>query len=237
MKKIITLFALLIVILTQISCGGGGGGGGDGETAAGTLNTDPNKRTSGTGVRIIHASMDGEPVDLKIADQFYGNAYFMGETFYQTTPKGPLNLLLERANSPGVVLNTLISDLKDKTEYSVLLTGQNANQRYAATLLEEPVLKPAAGKAVIQFIHALEGSGELTLVGSVTLGPVSFKASSGFLEIPVPLSGTESFNINSSSRTIATINVAVSDGSESTIVVGGSRNDGVIIPRVFRDRD
>lgn len=59
MKSIRNLIVAILFINILSSCSGGGGSDG----GSGSSQQDGNKRTTGTGVRILNGSLDSEPLD------------------------------------------------------------------------------------------------------------------------------------------------------------------------------
>lgn len=235
MSPSLPLFRLFVLILSVVvlgACGGGssstGGGGGSG---GGSLS-----RGGRTAVRIIHASVDTEPLELRIGDRYYGRARFMEEIFFNPTPDGVINLQLERANSPGVLVTSRAATLQRNTEYSLLVTGRTETGTLETTLLEETPVAPAPGTGRVQFVHALSGSSPLKLEGAgINLGPVAFKSSSGFIDLPA---GSYSANIDrSGGSAIGRADFALASGDEVTVVIGGDNSQGIRFVKIYRDLD
>ncbi len=231
MKSLRIVFIVIFLSFSIISCSGGGG------SDSGSSSNDGSKRTTGTGVRIINASLDSEPVDLKIAEQYFNRASFMQVNFYSQVKSGGTDLILERANSPQVVIATLSQNLLPKTEYSILLYGEHIRGNFNASIIEEPVVRPEKGEVRLQFVNLLNDSSSLTLNGETNIGPVTFGTASGYVTIATPVNTVQNFSINNSKRTVATVTVEFIDQGENTVVIGGSQSKGVIIPRVYKDLD
>ena len=193
-------------------------------------------RGSRTAVRVIHTSVDTEPLDLRIVDSYYGRAYFMEEVFLYPTPSGDLNLQLERANSPGVVIASRSATLQKDTEYSLLVTGRSQNGTLDTTLLEEPPVRPASGSGRVQFINGLSGTSPLTLEGErISLGPVPFRRSSGFVDLPA---GPYSAVIDrSGGGAVGRADFVLGDQEEVTVVIGGDNSEGIRFVKILRDLD
>ncbi len=211
------------------SCSGGGGGDGGG-------GNDGTRRSTKTGIRILHGALDIEPVDLRIGDQILNHSAFMETNFYSDVPSGSQLVTLERGNSPGVNLFQSAVALADKTEYSLLLSGQATRNNFNVTVLEEPVIRPAKGLGRVQLVNLLEGSAALILNGGgVTLGPVPFRLASGYVELP---SGLQTFSItNDRGGSVNVVPTTVPEQGEVTIVLGGYASQGVVITKVYTDLD
>lgn len=232
MSRSVRLIALILSIVALSACGGGSSSsGGGGSSSGGSLS-----RGGRTAVRIIHASVDTEPLELRIGERTYGRARFMEEIFFNPTPDGAINLQLERANSPGAVVASRAATLQRNTEYSLLVTGRTEAGTLETTLLEEAPVSPAPGTGRVQFIHALSGSSPLTLEGvGINLGPVAFRSSSGFIDLPA---GNYSANVDrSGGSAIGRADFALASGDEVTVVIGGDHSQGIRFVKIYRDLD
>src|SRR5690349_7044277 len=127
----ILILSLSFIVFTACSGGGGGDGGGS--------SNDGSRRSTHTGIRILHGALDVEPVDLRIGEEYLNRAKFMDPNFYADVPQGQQLVTLERANSPGVNIFSSPLALADKTEYSLLLSGQSSHDNFIVSVLEEPI--------------------------------------------------------------------------------------------------
>ena len=221
----------IVAISILCACGGGGGGGGGGGSVE-----DGTKRTSGPSIRVLHAALDIEPVDLKVGLDYVARTAFMDVDFMTPVKSGTQDVVLERGNSPGVNYYAAPMNFAPDTEYSLLLSGESSHNNFLVSVLEEPSVRPAEGSARIQLINLLEGSGPLALHGtSVAVGPVPFRLSSGYSDIGV---GPQAFTVvNDRGGVLASFTADVADRGEVTIVLGGYTNQGVIVTRIFTDLD
>ena len=230
------LRGLLLCLISITSVGCGSGGGGDGGGGGGSGLSDGSQRSARTGIRIIHASLDSEPVDLNIGGVYVNRGAFMLPNFYQPVPEGLQNILLERANSPGVTVFTQPTTLAKDTEYTLLVSGRVTARTFLVTVLEEPVVRPEVGQGRVQLINLLEGSSPLTLTGGgVTLGPVAFRLASGYAVLP---SGAQTFTVtNAQGGVLGVFPTTIADRGEITIVYGGAAQEGVVLNRIYTDLD
>lgn len=230
-SKRLSIFLSIFVLSAFTSCGGGGGGGGgDGDTNDGT------RRTTNTGIRILHGALDIEPVDLKIGEKYLGRTSFMKENFYAESGDGSQVVTLERANSPGVNIYSAPLALADKTEYSLLLSGMASHNNFAVTVLEEPIVRPEKGLARMQLVNLLEGSPPLTLTaGGVSTGAAPFRLASGYVELAA---GPQVLNVtNAQGGLVSSIPFTIADRGEVTVMLGGFTSENIIVARVFTDLD
>jgi hypothetical protein len=235
MMKLLSMATVRIITLALLSCltlaCGGSSSNEGGEGSGGSLT-----KGGRTAVRIIHASVDTEPLDLRIADRVYGRARFMEEIFFNPTPNGSINLQLEQANFPGTVITSRAATLQANTEYSLLVTGRSETGTLETTLLEEAPVSPPTGSGRVQFINALAGISPLTLEGpGINLGPVPFKNSSGFVVLPA---GTYVADVErSGGRAVGRAEFVLAGGDEVTVVIGGDNSQGIRFVKIFRDLD
>ncbi len=210
-----------LFLLSACSSGGGDEGG------------SPGGRPSAPAVRILHAAIDVEPVRLMSPDLSSTDARYMQDNVgYATFPQGPQNLVVERRNSPGAVVAAISGQIQDETYYSLLLSGEASQDRFNLRLLPEPVGRPEAGFGRVQLVHGLIGANTIVLrSGSFTLGPVEFRSSSGYADLPA---GPQTLLLSTSDgRNLGSVTIDLADRGEATVLVGGSLGDGVIFRRVY----
>lgn len=203
--------------------GGGGDGGGEG-------------RTTDTGVRIVHAAIDVEPVDLRLTDVALQRAHYAGVTQYVPFDKGAQTLILDRANAFGTTVANVPANLEKKTEYTLFMYGRVANGSFNVALLSDPVERPKAGLARVQLLHGFEGRGVLKgSVAGAALTPTNYARASGFIEVP---SGPATITItDDDGRNVASLNTELADRGELTVLVAGAADLGVSFVRLFNDLD
>ncbi len=229
-SRLRTIVVLIPVLCSAagfaVGCGGSGGDGG-GSSSSTTLH-----RTTDTAVRILHAGLDFEPVDLKVGDMYLSHAGFLEQNFYVSLDHGPETITLERANSPGVVVNQTQATLAAKTAYSVLISGQVSQNTLQVTLLEEPIVRPEKGQGRVKIVNLLENGGRLAMAATgVALGPVPFRTSSDYATVPSgPLTVTIT---NERGGTLAVTAIDIPDRGDATVVMGGDNRQGVVIERTF----
>lgn len=212
------------VIGAAVSCSGGGGdGGGEG-------------RTTDTGVRVIHAALDVEPVDLRLTDVSLQRAHYMDVTQYVPFEKGAQNLILDRANAFGTTVANVPATLEKKIEYTLFMFGRVSTGSFNVSLLSDPVERPKAGFARVQLLHGYEGRGVLKgTVSGAALTPTAFTRASGFVEVA---SGPANIVItDDNGRTVASLTTELADRGELTVLVAGATDLGVNFVRLYNDLD
>ena len=223
--KLLRLLGVIASLFLLSACGGGGGGGGGVSS----------KRPSAPAVRILHGGLDVEPIRLNSPSQKTGSSHFAEDsTTYVSFPEGPQNLVLERDNQPGFVVGTVSAEVDGGSFYSVLLSGEINQKTFRTSLIQEPDDRADSGKARVQLVHALSGVGSLVISGAgFTLGPVDFRGSSGFVELP---SGPQTFALASSDgRAFGTVTANLGDRGQTTVLITGSAKDGVVVKKVYND--
>ena len=209
--------------------GGGGGGGGN------------SGKTTETAVRVIHASIDLEPVDLRIETQLPEDPALQRAKFGDVTSYVPIKsqghvFSFLRANT-GAPVFSLNGTLEEETEYTLLLSGKNIDDTFKVSLIPEPVVEPEPGFARLQLINALVGSAPMiAVVGSVSTPQAPFSLASGYVDVPSGLQQSVLVR-TTTGRGVSSVLVDFADRGEITVVVGGDNSLGVVTTRLFADLD
>lgn len=213
----------LLLILTYCGCGGGGGGGGDG-------------RTRETAVRLIHGSLDGTPLTLKIAGVPVLSAGFLQTSQFVPVAPGPQSLVIEQANIDGAVVRTIPLTLEKETEYTLFVSGESRNSAENVQVLIEPVEQPERGEGRLRFLNSVIGVDSLTLQApGFSSGAVGQGQGSGFI---TTTSGLRQFDVvDRSGRVLGSIQFELADRGEATVLAAGSRELGVFFTQHYDDLD
>ena len=225
-RKLLRVIGVLMSLFFLAACGGGGGGGGGGSSS---------KRPGSPAIRILHGGLDVEPVHLNSPQLDAANSQFgEDQTTYVQFPEGPQNLIVERKNQPGVVVATVSAQVDGSSYYSLLLSGEINKKTFRTTLIPEPDDRAGSGRSRVQLVNALEGVSSLVLSGAgFTLGPVEFRNSSGFVELPA---GIQTFSLNSTDgRSFGTVTADLVEKGQSTVLISGSTKDAVVVKKVYND--
>ncbi len=213
----------LSVLGATLGCSGGGDGGGEG-------------RSTDTGVRVIHAALDVEPVDLRLTDVALQRARYADLTQYVPFEKGAQTLILDRANAFGTTVANVPATLEKKVEYTLFMHGRVSNGTFHVSLLADPVERPTAGRSRVQLLNALEGRGVLKAsVGGAQLTPTAYSKASGFTDVasgPVNIVVTDERG-----RGVATVSAELPDRGELTVLIAGAADLGVSFVRLYSDLD
>ena len=223
-SRMLLVFSFALLICSGgLACGGGGGGGDD-------------RRTRDTAVRIIHGSLDGAPVSLRLSEDVLLKTRFAESSGYTRVNSGSVVFNVERANSPGVGVDTVSAELEDETEYTLFINGQAVTGAINARLIVEPVEEPEEGTARVQFLHGLEVGGLLTFEGAeFTTDPVALGRSSGFV---TTTSGPQTFRVKfRDGSTIGRIDLDIEERSEVTVLVAGNLELDFVSLQSFVDFD
>ena len=213
------------VLLSAVGgCSGGGGeDGGEG-------------RTTDTGVRVVHAALDVEPVDLRLTDVPLQRARYADVTNFIPFEKGAQTLILDRANALGTTVANVPATLEKKVEYTLFMFGRAGRGTFNVALLADPVERPKTGRSRVQLLHGFEGRGPLNgSVGGVSLPAAVFSKAGGFVEVA---SGPSTITItDDDGRTVATVATELADRGELTVLVAGATDLGLSFVRLFNDLD
>lgn len=224
--QVFSFLFLLSLSLASCSSGGGDGGGGGSQD-----------RTTETALRLIHGSIDGSPLTLKILGLDVQTARFAQETIFTPIERGEnINIVVDRARSLGVNLARITSDITNGNEYTIFVYGSVGDGTETARLIVEEVRTPENGKTFLRLLNALEGSGGIVIEDATTILEAEHLGSvTDFLEVE---SGLRSFNIRTDlGQKLATLEIELENRSEVSVLVTGSLDLGVVYVRTFFDFD
>jgi hypothetical protein len=233
-RSLVVIKAFLLAFLVQ-SCSGGGGGDGGGGSG-----DDDSKlgRTSSTGVRVLHASLDETPVQVLIDGAPFQSARYAQVKNYLKTSGGAHPILIHRTNAPAEVISSFSTTFKEDSEYSLLIYGLDERQQVA--MLEEPIMRPETGRADLAIVNALSGDSDSLLVscsdGAVTVatGPAEFGQASQRVSIS---NLVQQCSVREGNRVVSIVSFTPPDRGEATVVVSGDEDDGIVTVRVYQDLD
>lgn len=219
--------AIVLLQLGACSGGGGGGGGADG-------------RTTDTAVRLIHASIDAVPFSLSVIQDGVSTAIqtarYAQSTSYVPVAEGNQLITLERANTPGAVVASFPTQLKEETEYTFFVLGEERRGNFRTTLIEDLVSRPEEGFSLVQVLNGFDDDSAITVsVAGASQGPIGLGGSSGFFELPI---GPQTFVISTvGGGERARVTVDLADRGETTILLSGSADLNVNFVTLYSDLD
>jgi hypothetical protein len=166
-------FAWCIVAMAS-ACGGGGGGGGGGGSEG----------DSAYGVRVLHAAIDGVPVDLSSSSSsapLLSQQVFAGTKGYRGLPDGIQTLSLTRTQTPSDVKGTFSVGATSNDRYTILLYGDTTTFGLRTRLIKDEIPE-LNGNAAIRVINGVTKAAEVTVtVGSSSAQSVAFGGDSGYI--------------------------------------------------------
>ena len=219
------LSPLIVLMLGFSACGGGGGGSAEGG--------DDDGSSSSSGVRVLHAAIDGSPMDVLSsgsASVVVDGAVFAGTNGYKELPGGSQIISLTRTSTPSRVIGSF--DVMGGGSYSILLYGSNQTTGLEAALLTDTVPDLGEG-ALVRVVHGSLGVSQLSVSVGGASTSVAFGKASEYLNVPVGSTtmtarGTDSGSIGSLSFTAET-------GRAYTLLVAGEVGY-YVTTRLFTDR-
>lgn len=231
-------FGLCMLLLIS-ACSGGGGSDGGGSGGGDSDSSDvlgPLKRTSNTGIRVIHGALDATPVAVRIVDQIVQSARFAQPTRFSEISDGPVVITVERPNAPAEVISQLPMTLEKGTEYTIFVSGMVKRDTYSVQILPEPIVRPETGFSRIRLAHSLDGAGALTLtVGTATTAAVARNAIGDYIDIP---SGVQTVQVlDKNGGVVSQLALTAPDRGDLTVLVSGSRDYGVQFATAYEDLD
>lgn len=208
------IVAALAVACSLAACGGGGGGGGSGDSS------------SATGVRVLHAAIDGAPVDVLVTGNpapVSRRAVFALDNKYHALPSGPLNLQLTRTATPGTVIDSFAVTADSESKFSILLYGDNTTFGLRAALLTDET-PPDSSAAHVRVVDGVTGAAAISATISSNAGSESVDVSFGQAGEYVPVAAglvTIRAARAADGRTISSSAVTLESGGAYTYLVAG----------------
>jgi len=157
------IFTGIVVSSVLIACGGGGGG----ESSSSGGGND-----SARGIRVLHAVIDGAPVDLFSSvrsEALTSKVFFSDSKGYRSLPSGEQTLRLSRALDQSNVVASLNVTSSGDDSFSILYFGSFSGTGVQAKVLEDVVPSEFSGVA-IRFVNGVEGASALVVNASGSTG-------------------------------------------------------------------
>lgn len=200
----------LLVAALAAACGGGGGGGGGGSTG-------------GTGVRVLHASVDSVPVDVlssSASAAVVSQAKFAIASGYSSLSSGAQVLSMTKAFNPGQVVDSFSVDYASGERYSMLLYGDHGAFGVRTALIKDAVPADISG-SVVRVVDGVTGASALAVsVNGVSAGTVGFGEAGDYIAVPagqVTVSAVRA----SDGRVAASSVITAQQGKAYTLLVAG----------------
>jgi hypothetical protein len=219
------LFLSMLTIVAVSACGGGGGGGGGGGS--------DDDSSSASGVRVLHAAIDGSPMDVISsagASTVVNGSVFAGTKGYKELPGGAQTISLTRTATPSRVIGSF--DVTGGGSYSILLYGSNQTTGLKAALLTDVVPDFASG-AGVRVVNGALGASQLNVsVGGVSAS-VAFGEANEYLNIPS--GATTMIARGSGAGAVSSYSFTAEAGRAYTLLVAGEVGY-YVTTRAFTDR-
>ncbi|WP_369600159.1 DUF4397 domain-containing protein [Hahella sp. SMD15-11] len=143
-------------------------------------------------LRVVHASSDAPAVDVTVdGSEVLGDVAYTQASDYLPVLNGTYNMQVAAANTSNVVIDANLP-LSALTDYTVIALGPLAS--IEALVLQDDNTAPAAGNIRVRVVHAASQAGDVDVYitapgadlssSTPTLEDFSFKANSGYLEVP-----------------------------------------------------
>lgn len=228
--KISAFGAVLALTVGLAACGGGGGGGGSSSGGGGS--------DSSSGVRVLHAAIDGLPVDVISSARgaaVTSKVYFADQKGYRSLSSGAQSLsLVSSLNTGDVVASFDVSSSGDDA-YSILMYGSLNGSGLRVRLIEDAVPEDFSG-ALVRFVHGVAGASSIIVNAVGGEGPqqVSLGSVSDYIAV-APGSVRLTASRGADSQRLMSITEDLEEGRAYTVLVAGEAGyytKGVL----FRDR-
>jgi len=160
-----------IAVLLLVGCGGGSSGDG----------------SVGTGVRMLHSSIDASPVELRSSssEENFLISRFTSNSGYMNLSPGEHILSVRRARSSDTDLFLLALDLERNKRHSVLLSG-NLENGLKTTLFEDYTEGLGQNEIALRLVHGLTGASQIraTFGGVEIAKAVDFGSAAEYIVLP-----------------------------------------------------
>lgn len=211
---------VLCALVSLSSCGGGGGGGG----------------SSSSGVRILHAALDGTPIELTSTGrpgEIAQTNSFGKIVGFSSLPGGAQDLQLYQRGDAGP-LATVSVEVEKGDRRSILIYEADSSTARRTSLINDIPPELESGMAAVKLVHGVRLSGALTLVvnGTVTALPVSVGQASDYVIVPA---GTVTLQAKTGSgRSLASVSQQATSGNSYTTLFAGEAGY-LVLARTFAD--
>lgn len=210
------LFSVVFMLACALSACGGGGGG---SSSGGGGGSD-----SSSGVRVLHAAIDGVPVDV-ISSARNGavtsKVHFADTKGYRDLPAGGQSLSLVSSLNAGDVVASFNVTSSGDDGYSILLYGSLGGSGLRVKLLEDLVPSDFSG-ALVRFVHGVAGASGIVVNAVGGEGPqqLSLGGVSDYMAVPagsVRLTASRAAD----SQRLMSITETLEEGRAYTVLVAG----------------
>ena len=202
---------LLAAVVGVCACGGGGGGGGGGGS------------TGGTGVRVLHGSVDSVPVDVVSSSSssvVVSQAMFGLADSYKSLRSGAQILSLTKAFNTSQVVDSFSVNYAAGDRYSILLYGDHGAFGVRTALIHDEFPASFDG-SLVRVVDGMTVASTLTVTASGAAPfAVSFGESSDYVAVPAGSVTVQAVR-SSDLRAASTAVVAAQNGKAYTVLVAG----------------
>lgn len=227
-RCLVTLGASLA--LSTSGCGGGGGGGG-GTSGGDDVSSD------GSGVRVLHASVDGYPVDVTSSlksEPVSKGTYFARVVGYKKLPAGDQSISVTRTLSPASIVRSFPIAVAPDATYSLIVYGAVLEGGPRVRLLTDAP-PDAPDRSYVRVVNGISGTAEIgvSVAGSSVGGSsVSLGDATGYVPVapgPVRVSATSGASV------VSTASFTAEPASAYTVLLAGEAGY-YVTSRVYSDR-
>lgn len=222
----LALEALLVCSVLLSACGGGGGGGGGGGS---------DDSSSDSGVRILHAAIDGSPMDLLSSgspDKIVDRAVFAGTKGYRELPGGAQTISVTRASTPSRVIGSFEVVGGGDKAYSIVLYGSNQAGGVQTNLLSDEIPELGDGAAV-RVVNGALGAGTLSVSVGGSSASAAFGDATAYLQAPA--GGVSMTARSAAGGSLGSYSFVAEPGKAYTLLVAGEVGY-YVTTRQFTDR-
>jgi hypothetical protein len=214
--------------LVAAGCGGGGGGGGS---------SSDDSSSDGSGVRVLHASVDGYPVDVISSvksEPVSKGTYFARSVGYKRLPSGDQSISVTRTLSPSSIVRSFSVSVDPDATYSLIVYGEVLEGGPRVRLLTDAP-PDAPDRSYVRVVNGVSGAAEIgVVVGGSDVSGTSVSLGDGTGYVPVA-PGVVRVSATAGESVIATASLTAQPGGAYTVLVAGEAGY-YVTSRVYTDR-
>jgi hypothetical protein len=212
---LITLRCALVFFCALAGCGGGGGGGSSGGGGGADARS---------GVRVLHAAIDGLPVDVlssSAGGPLTSKVFFADTKGYRSLASGAQSVSLVSSLSQNDVVASFDLTSSGDDAYSILLYGSLSGSGLRVNLIKDARPENFAG-VLVRFVHGAAGASNIVVSVSGGEGPQTVSLG-GVSDYMATAAGSVQITAvrGADGQQLVSMNKALDEGRAYTVLIAG----------------
>lgn len=226
-RRALLVLGISLALFASACGGGGGGGSGSGDDSS----------SDSSGVRVLHASTDGYPVDVISSvksEPVSKGTYFARVVGYKRLPSGDQSISVTRTLSPSSIVRSFAVSVEPQATYSLVVYGAVLEGGPRVRLLTDAP-PDAPDRSYVRVVNGVSGAAEIgvSVSGSEAGGSlVRLGYGSGYVPVAP---GVVRISATSGDSVISTASLTADPGSAYTVLIAGETGY-YVTSRVYTDR-